>query len=266
MTSLAELQVRLQRYIVHDDGAVSTDIAGPNDRYRQARLGIYYRAYRLRLIEALAVDYPVLKAFVKDDRFEALATAYIEAWPSMTRNLRWFGDALPGFLRNDERFSHDPILAELAEFEWAQGLAFDAADAPQLGFEALAAIPANDWPNLRFVAHPSLQLIESRWNVVEIWHAHRDNKILPPATRHQRAGAIAVWRKDYRTYFRSLDHDEDWLWRTLASGATFSEACSLFVVRMDCGDAGAAQRSAELLRCWVGEGWIETIDIATHDR
>ena len=265
MTPLAELQNRFQRHIVHDDDAVTSDITGPDDAYRLERLLIYYRAYRLRLIAALAVDYPALKAFVGEQRFEQVATAYLEARPSMVRNLRWFGDSMSGFLRNDPRFSGEAILAELAEFEWAQGLAFDAPDAAQLGFDELTSVPAEHWPYLRFVAHPSLQLVASQWNVVAIWHAHRDDESLPPATRHEQGGTIAVWRKDYKTYFRSLDRDEAWLWRTLAAGTAFSEACSRLATKMGMDEAEAAQRAAQLLRGWVEERWIQGFDMITDD-
>jgi len=265
MMSLADLQDRFQRHIVHDDRAITADIVGPDERFRRDRLGIYYSAYRLRLRAALAVDYPVLNAFVLQRRFEELASAYIDAHPSTSRNLRWFGCAMAEFLRSDPRFRGEPVLAELAEFEWAQGLAFDATDAPQLDFEALASRPADDWPHLRFLPHPSLQLLESRWNVVEIWHAHRNNAVLPAAARHQQQGTIAVWRKAYKTYFRTLEPDEAWLWCVVAGKASFSTACARLATRMD-DDAAAAQRAAALLRCWVNDGWIESTELARTNR
>lgn len=265
MKSLAELQDRFQAHIVHNDEAVTGDISGPDDAYRQERLHIYYSAYRLRLIAALAVDYPVLKEFVGEQRFEQLATAYIEARPSMVRNLRWFGDSLAGFLRNDRRFSDESILAEMAEFEWAQGLAFDAADATQLGFDELASVPADHWPQLRFVAHPSLQLVASQWNVIALWHAHRDTENLPTATRQDKPATIAVWRKSYKTYFRTLDRDEALLWRDLVAGTVFGEACSRFATQMGMDEVNAAQRAAQLLRSWVEESWIQGFDIVTDD-
>lgn len=265
MNSLAELQDRFQAHIIRHDEAVTIDIAGPDDSYRQERLHIYYSAYRLRLIAALAVDYPVLKAFVGEQRFEQLAAAYIEARPSMVRNLRWFGDSMPGFLRNDPCFRNETMLAELAEFEWAQGLAFDASDAAQLGFDELASVPADDWPRLRFVAHPSLQLVASHWNVIALWHAHRDGKAMPSASFQDQVATIAVWRKDYKTFFRSLDSDEAVIWRTLAAGTAFSEACSRLATQMGMDEASAAQRAAQLLRSWVEEGWIQGFDIITDD-
>jgi len=263
MKELAKLQDRFQRDIVHADDAASGDIAGPCPAYRQERMAIYFHAYRLRLRAALALDYPVLNAFVSQHRFEELANAYIAAHPSVSRNLRWFGYALPGFLRSHRQFRTEPVLGELAEFEWAQGLAFDACDAPQLDFEALASRPATDWPFLRFVPHASLQLVESRWNVVEIWHAHRDNIDLPGANRHQRRDTIAVWRKDYKTYFRTLEPDEAWLWRVISSNASFSAACAQLAERIG-DDSAAAQRAAGLLRDWVNDGWIQSIELDRH--
>ena len=263
MRELAELQDRFQRYIVHADEAASADIGGPDPSYRQARMAIYYQAYRLRLRATLAVDYPVLNAFLAQRRFEDLASAYIDAHPSMSRNLRWFGYAMAEFLRSDPQFRGEPVLGELAEFEWAQGLAFDAIDAPQLDVEALASRPAIDWPQLRFVPHPSLLLIESRWNVVEIWHAHRNNAALPAATRHKQRGIIAVWRRAYKTYFRTLEPDEAWLWRIIAGKASFSAACARLAARMH-DDTGAARRAAGLLRSWVNDGWIQSIELDKH--
>jgi hypothetical protein len=182
----------------------------------------------------------------------------------MTRNLRWFGEGMAEFLRNDARFSAEPVLAELAGFEWAQGLAFDAADATQLDFDALASVPPEDWPHLRFVGHTSLQLIQTQWNVVAIWHAQRENRALPPATRLEQPATIGVWRKDDQTYFRSLDRDEAWLWRSLAGGTTFGDACSRLALRMDSDDAGAAQSAASLLRTWVNEGWIQAVSLGAN--
>ena len=232
--------------------------------YRQTRLRIYYSAYRLRLIAALAVDYPALEALVGESAFEKLAAAYIDARPSTYRNLRWFGGALAEFLANDPTFGPQPVLAELAEFEWAQGLAFDADDAAQTSFEQIASVPPVNWPGLRFIAHPSLQLVESHWNVIAIWHAHRDHQEIPEPSRYQQAKTIAVWRRDFKTYFRTLDCDETWLWRAFAGGAGFGEACADFAAVTSLADTDAAQRAAGLLRGWVNEGWIQDYAVSAE--
>ena len=84
MRELAELQDRFQRYIVHADEAASADIGGPDPSYRQARMAIYYQAYRLRLRATLAVDYPVLNAFLAQRRFRSFAAnRYSASWPNL---------------------------------------------------------------------------------------------------------------------------------------------------------------------------------------
>ncbi len=265
MKALSALQARFQQHLIDADPGVINDIAGPDDAYRRTRLGIYYSAYRLRLIAALAVDYPALKSLVGEPAFEKLAIAYVDACPSTSRNLRWFGAALARFLRKDPVFSSQPALAELAEFEWAQGLAFDADDAQQTTFEQIASVPPADWPDLRFISHPSLQLVESHWNVIAIWHAHREQQQMPTPARREPADTIAVWRRDFKTYFRTLDPDETSLWRAFAGGAGFGEACADFAARTGATDADAAQRAAGLLRGWVDEGWIQDYVVSAGD-
>ena len=110
-----------------------------------------------------------------------------------------------------------------------------------------------------------MQLVESNWNVVAIWHAHRDDKRLPAAGRHEQPGTIGVWRRDYKTYFRTLDQDEAWLWRTLVDGTGFSAACAQFAATLGVDDASAAQRAAQLLRSWVDDGWIQAFDMVADD-
>jgi hypothetical protein len=261
MSSLDGLQNHFQHYILEEDPTFLSEIAGSDDAYRQTRLGIYYSAYRLRLIATLGVDFEVLQAFVGESRFRELALAYVQAHPSAFRNLRWYGDAMGRFLRDDARFNPEPILSELAGFEWAQGLAFDSTDAPQLGFEDLASVPPGDWADIRFIQHPSLHLVTPNWNVVAIWHAHKDGATLPAAVSSEQANVIAVWRKDYQSYFRTLERDESLLWQVLANGTGFGDACEELVAATNLNEEEAPQRAAQLLRTWVEEGWIQSHEI-----
>jgi hypothetical protein len=265
MNTLDALQNHFQCYILGADPTFIREIAGADDDYRRTRLGIYYNAYRLRLIAALETDYEVLKAFVGDSRFKELALAYVQAHPSQFRNLRWYGDTMAGFLRNDARFSAEPLLSELAEFEWAQGLAFDAPDTPLVSFDDLASVPPDEWADIRFIQHPSLHLIKPNWNVVAIWHAHTDGKTLPAAVSGEQAYFIAVWRKDYKSFFRTLEHDESLLWQALANGTGFGDACAELASATGINEEEAPLRAAQLLRNWVDEGWIQSYEIPQTD-
>ncbi len=261
MTSLDGLQSHFQHYILEEDPTFLREIAGADDAYRQTRLGVYYTAYRLRLVAALAVDYEILQALVGETRFGEIGLAYVQVRPSKFRNLRWYGAAMADFLREDARFKDEPLLSQLAEFEWAHGLAFDAPDAPHLSFDELAAVPPEDWGDIQFIPHPSMQMVTPNWNVVDIWHAHKDGSEVPEAISSEQPNVIAVWRKDYKSYFRTLESDESLLWQTLANGTGFGVACAELAASSDLNEEEAPLRAAQLLRGWIDEGWIQAYKI-----
>ena len=137
----------------------------------EERIHVYVEGYRLRLLEVLQDNFPGLRGLLGDNQFDALGRAYIEAHPSTHASVRWFSRQLAGFLRSTAPYSGHPVLAELAAFEWAQGLAFDAADAPVLDVQALATLPPESWGRVRFGFHASLQRLDLDWNAPKIWQA-----------------------------------------------------------------------------------------------
>lgn len=264
MHNLSRLQADFQSYLRDGNDAISREISGGDDSFRMTRLEIYRHAYHLRLIASLASDYAALKAFCGESDFEKIARDYIDARPSTFRNLRWFGHALSGFLREHPRYSNEAVLSELAEFEWAQGLAFDAADAPQLQLTSLAALPADAWADLRFIAHPSLNLVNPKTNVVAIWHAFKEQSAIPEADTSNTGSTIAVWRRDFQTWFRTLEPGEATLWSALAAGETFGSACTSFAQQMQEEDEDVAPRAARFLGTWLEEGWVQGFELFTH--
>src|SRR3954470_15703051 len=97
---LAATQLLLQAGILAGDCAIEREIQGEDDDFRSVRLGIYHDAYRLRLVEVLGKDYPVLRKYLGDESFDGAALAYLTAHPSTFRNVRWFGRRFAEFLRS----------------------------------------------------------------------------------------------------------------------------------------------------------------------
>ena len=253
MSRLARTTAQFQDHVLTGTRAIEPEIEGPSASFRESRLGIYRDAYRLRLIEILGADYKALRTYLGDEPFEAVAREYLAAHPSTFRNVRWFGGRLAEFLRGTPPFADQPVLAELAQFEWTLGLAFDAPDAPSVPFEEAAAVPPQAWPELRFAAHPALQVIELRTNAVAIWKATDDSGSCEVALSETPV-TWAIWRKQYSPFFRSLEADEAWALNALRDGAAFGAICEGLCAWTD--EARAAGRAASLLRGWVEEGWI----------
>lgn len=254
MKHLAGTQARFQQNVLADDPAILGEIEGVDDTFRDRRLSIYRDAYRLRLAEVLGNDYPVLKKYLGDEAFDAMAADYLAAHPSTFRNVRWFGGGLAGYVEGTPRYAAHPELAELARFEWVLGLAFDAPDEPPVRFEDVAGVPGESWSDLRFRPHASLQVLPMRTNAVAIWKAITGEQ-QPPAVDH--AGTPAkwvVWRKQLSPFFRSLEADEAWALDALVAQASFGELCAGLCDWVTADQAPV--RAAGLLRGWVEEGWI----------
>jgi hypothetical protein len=260
MSTLARTEADLQAYVLGDGERALAAIAGPDEAFRRRRLDIYRDAYRLRLVEVLAADYPALRTHVGGEAFEALAGDYLAAHPSTFRNVRWFGGALPRFLEARPEHAADPLPAELARFEWTLGLAFDGPDVPCVGFADVAAVAPQAWAALRLLVHPGLHLLRLRTGAVATWKAHDAGGTAPAAEWPGEPVDWAIWRKDDSPYFRSLPADEAWALAAMHGGAAFGEVCAGL-----CEWAPQEQApllAAQLLRGWVDEGWIARLDSA----
>jgi hypothetical protein len=257
VSQLAKLQADFQAYLYDDvkGAAFKAQIINDQKVGAKKRLGIYYDAYRLRIIEALTNAYPKLKALLGDDLFERSARSYIDKYPSTYRNMRWVGDLMPVHLTKTLPQHH--IAAELATFEWALGLAFDADDAPILTLQDLAAIPPEDWGDIHLKAHPSVQLLAFKWNVILVWQALYLELTLPAVVKLNEP--CVVWRKAMDSHYRSLEHLEKMAIEKLITGITFGELCAFLqggkVVESFTEEA-AMQKAAQYLSTWLNDGLI----------
>lgn len=259
---LAELERAFQGHVLADGEPAPSLLAAVAPPARE-RLGIYVEAYRLRLVEALATQYPALAARRGRAAFAALAEAFVRATPSRHRSIRDYGAGLADFIAVDAAGDESRLQGELARFEWALAAAFDAAPGRAATIADLATVAASEWPTLRFRAVPALGRLATTTNAVEAWRAARADDGAqaepgaPPATR----GARDEWlilRPVLDTQFRSLPADEARALDCLLGGATFGELCAALADEL--GDEGAAALAAAgWLKGWIGEGALERV-------
>ena len=219
------VQHEFQDYVLRGQEAIAQRIEpGRRDDHRR-RLAIYYDAYRLRLIDALAADYDALLATMGEQDCREACRAYIEATPSVFRNVRWYCGGLPAFLRETPPWCERPCLADIALFEWTLTLAFDAADEPPIHFEDLSALAPDAWGALGFRLHPSVQLIDLRANAPAIRKALDAGEPPPPPVLAETPVSWLIWRKDLSPHFRSLSQPEAWALRAARNGHAFAGIC-----------------------------------------
>ena len=262
MSQLSQLQSDFQAYLIDQTkgAGFKTCIVDDAKVGVKRRLGIYADAYRLRIIEALANSYPKLKALLGDNTFNAIARSYIDQYPSTYRNMRWVGDVMCEHLT--KTLPKHPLAAEIAQFEWALGLAFDAEDAPILSLQDLAAIAPESWGDLRFKFHPAVQLLSPTYNVLLVWQALNIGKTSPKATQINEP--CVVWRKELNSHYRSLEHTEYAAIQSVMLGTSFGELCEKLQENASLESTSedeATIQAAQYLSGWLNGGLITaTID------
>ncbi len=259
MSRLTQLQNNFQEYLLapHTGHGMQQNIVDNAQASAQLRLSIYADAYRLRLGEALSNDYEALHGLLGDEQFYKLCHRYIERHPSRHFSLRYFGQHMKAFLRVTEPYLRQPVLAELAEFEWALIDAFDAPDSEIVRIEDMARLAPESWPSMHFAAHESVHRLEFSWNVQQLWNALKENATLEPPQRSETPQPWLIWRRDLATYFRSLSPSEAWALDAIREGQNFSALCEGLCEWVN--EDQAAATAAGLLHRWISDGVIKEV-------
>lgn len=287
MPPLADLQSDFQSFLLHGGEHMRRRVADTAKVDAWTRLAIYYDAYRLRLLEALAANYPVLRAWMGAEAFENLGIAYLEAFPSHHFSLRWFGHRLAEHLAG--AFPDRPDWSEMASLEWALSEAFDAANDKAIKVEEMAAVPMEAWPSMRLQFHLSVRRLNLRWNVPVLWKAidpsletqanacRAENSAMPAAEEQAATGPAAaglpapeaaehpqswlIWRQDLKTWFRSLSVDEAWALDAMRAGENFAAVCEGLCEWIDA--QNVARHAAGMMKQWITDGIVSRIDLDT---
>ncbi len=226
MSHLRDLQLRFQEYLIDGSQDIEQDIISTENALAEHRLGTYYNAYRIRLIDSLAVDYSALEKHIGREAFENMALDYLQHFPSNNPSVRWFGQNLPAYLGDIYSGDDAEFLSELARYEWTQTMVFDAADSTRLlQLEDMAAVPADAWPGLIFKFKPALIWLDLYWNVPLIENALDTGIEVPRKQRDDFPQRWILWRRDMKIQWRSLEVHEAWAIEQAANGANFAVIC-----------------------------------------
>ena len=144
---------------LHADGT-----AGP------VALAIHRNSGARAAIDALAANYPVVRALFGDVPFAACARAYLLAHPSRDPRLSHLGASFAAFLGAYPPAGDMPWMADVAALErlWLESLF--AADAVVLNGAALVAMGVDS--ETRLALHPATRFARFASPAVSIWRAH----------------------------------------------------------------------------------------------
>ncbi|MEX2201369.1 MAG: DNA-binding domain-containing protein [Dongiaceae bacterium] len=258
MTPLARLQQDFVDFLRDRPSAIRDRIKGGPHADLDTLLGIYRNAYTGRLVGILGEEFPKLRRLAGDRVFDDLAHAYLAAHPSTYFSVRWIGRELADFLATAEPWRKDPGLAQIARIEWAETMAFDAADRPLVVRADLVAVPPTAWPGLTLTLHASVNRLPVSPDIFAIWNRLANEEppgslpaVLAPEVPH------LVWRTGLDVKLRPAEQDEAAALDALADGESFAGICERLADHVD--PDQAAFRAAELLERWVSSEMIGRI-------
>ena len=174
MNALAQYQRALARALrERDPASLSGVISGD-----PARSQIYVNNHVIGLVACLADIYPVVRAVIGDDCFQASARDFVAATPMRTGNVLDYGHNFPSFIRDCEHLRALPYLADLATLEWTRHEVIHAPDPlPEwtLSLAAIAALDDAALCQLQLALIPSARLFVSDYPCLRIWQMHQPN-------------------------------------------------------------------------------------------
>jgi hypothetical protein len=221
MADLAHLQAWMQDAILEgtrDDAR--THVRGDDRLTAEARLGIYAAGYRLRLIECLRFEYPLLARLAGPTAFDLFAQGYVDAHPSRSYTLYEFGAGFADYLdRARPKGDGDPhapeaVPAALARVERARAevlraRGLEGAEAPP---ERPALLAMTGLAARGYRRPDSVRLLSLPFDFTETLAAPDGEG--PPAWPRPIPSLLAVARIDYRLVGHAL---ERWQYDLLAA-------------------------------------------------
>jgi hypothetical protein len=259
MSDLRSLQCRFQNYLTGISNEIEADIISTPDALAEHRLGAYYNAYRIRLIDALAVDYSALQKYLGAETFENLALEYLQAHPSTHPSVRWFGKDLVAYISNKYEHKEAAFLSELANFEWSKGLIFDTYDESHLfQLDDMAQVPSTAWQDIRIKFQPAIRYLDLYWNVCPYYVALDKDEPLPEKYRAEYPQRWLIWRKNRDPHWRSLDVHEAWAFESAQNGDNFAEICEGLLEWIS--EDQVAITAAGFLKQWISDELVSTIE------
>ena len=225
--ALATEQQRLQDAILQGEGPVAEAYAGVWIRAKDsfpaaAQLGVYLHAYRARLHEVTAEDYPVLQHYLGAPAFDTLIDDFVRQTSSVHFNIARYTAGLPEHVLRV--LPNDLLAQDLARLEDALCQVQDADETSALTTEHLAGVGADALQLARLAPRAASRLLAFSFPVDAYYTAVQEGE--DPAPPAPQPSHLLVFRHDDVVWRMPLDAAEFELLQALSAGVPVGEACA----------------------------------------
>lgn len=249
-------------------------IVKPNDRLSSVeRLEIYSRSYWFRILSSLNEDFVGLRAVVGDEKFDALAEAYLAENPSRSFTLRNLGSRLESWLRAKPQYTHphEQLAIDMVRLEWADIESFDAPEEPVLKLSEIHGLGED--PVLRL--QPHIQLLDLNFPVDNLLLQIREesdgesdeasNTFSEQRSRSRlkrvrkskpKPAFVVVHRTDYLVYFKRVTPEAFRSLTAIRQGKSLSEAIDAAFNPSTLAEAKITELVQRWFSDWAEWGWF----------
>ncbi len=251
---LMDAQTRLQQAIVlgdRFDSLPATWIRDKADFAPQAQLLVYTDAYRYRLFDVVAEDYPVLAHYLTQPVFTQLLQKFIAAVQPDHFNIGRFALKLPAFIQTalpDNHFAHG-----LCQLETLVTQMTDPPETAVLEVSQLQGLTAESLMDLKLYPRAALALVRFAHAVNAYYQAVMDE--VQAVTVEHADEYLVVFRHEDVVWRMTLDAQEFALLTALFNGATVGEALSVL-------DAADGPKVMAYFSKWMRNGLLAATDAA----
>lgn len=257
-TPLPMAQLQLQQAILRGkkfDSQPQAWIRGKQDFSSQAQLDVYVNAYRYRLRDVVAEDYPVLKHYLGEKVFTALIRDFVEQETPQHFNIARYAATLPEFVERTR--PQDSFAQELCRMETAMAQLADAEETAPLVPQHLHGMTPQRLMQCKLYPRAALQLFAFTHPVNEYYRAVMAEE--SPAIPMAENSFVAVFRNDDVVWRMDLEAQEYALLTALFADHTLGEA----LVGLSASDA-ASEKLSEWCSRWMRNGLLAAHDYKTE--
>jgi len=253
--ALAGEQQRLQDTILQGpavNGAAVPWVRPKADFPAVDQVAVYINAYRSRLYEVTAEDFPVLQHYLGEERFDALVRGFVDQTQSVHFNIARYSSGLPAYLA--QVMPQDGLARELAALEDAICQLQDEPETAALTQQHLTEWAAEDILHVALGLRAASRLFAFTYPVDAYYTAVREEH--SPAVPEPQASYLLVYRHDDVVWRMNLEEGEHKLLQALASGVSVGDACAALEAQTD--GAGEAMDSSVMrwFSRWIRNGVI----------
>jgi hypothetical protein len=245
---VADEQAKMQQAILLGDTFDSNPeswIKSKEDFAAKSQLAVYINAYRFRLFDVVAEDYPVLKHAMGNKKFTTLIDDFVNNETSDNFNIGRYALKLPAFLANHQH--HNPFFMELCELETAISQLADADETEVLEQQQLEGMTPEILMQSCLYPRKALNLFAFNYPLNNYYRAVKDEE--SPKTPAPEKSSMVVFRHEDVIWRMDLDEMEYKLLTELFSGKNIGEALENL-------DESVAGKLFEYFSRWIRNGLL----------